>query len=497
MQTYAVTTSAPGEIRSLEGELAWRIAAVAADRAPLDTDVSALLLNRMIDAAGVAVAALDRAPVRNARAQALAHARPGGATVIGMPEHVRVHCEWAAIANAAAVRELDFHDNVFDVEIGHPADMIPAIVAVCQQAGRNGAQLLDGLATAYEIHVSLCKAIALHTHGIDHTGHLAPAIAAGLGTALELDPETIYQAVQQAVHTGYSPGQTRKGHISTWKSYAPGHASLIAINAVDRAMRGEDAPTPVFEGEQGLIAAMLGAETIEISLAEPGEPKRRALETFTKQHSAGYHGQAAIDIALKLRERIPDTGAIESIVYHTKSRTHKAMGSGSNDPRKYDPAASRETLDHSLMYVMAVALQDGEWHHVRSYLPERARRPDTVALWSRIATAASAEWDERYVGLPALERDHGGRAVVTLGDGTVIEEEIAVPAVHPRGSSPMDRPAYVEKFATLAEDIVAPDEQRRFLDAVERLPELGAGALHALNLQALCDPAGETRHGIY
>ena len=39
-----------------------------------------------------------------------------------------------------------------------------------------------------------------------------------------------------------------------------------------------------------------------------------------------------------------------------------------------DPYASRETLDHSIMYIFAVALEDGAWHHVKSYTPQRARK---------------------------------------------------------------------------------------------------------------------------
>jgi len=481
-----------------ERQLAWLLAELAVARPRIDPAVAALVVDRIIDNAAVSLAALERAPVRAARDQALAHRRPGGASVMGMPDAVRCHCEWAAIANAAAVRELDFHDNVFDREMGHPGDMIPAIVAVCQQAGRSGDDLAHGIVTAYEVHIGLCKAVELHAHGFDHTGHLAPAIAAGLATALGLDREVAYQAIQQALHTGYTPGQTRKGHISTWKSYAPAHASLVAINAVDRAMRGQDSPTPAFEGEQGLLAALAGpGATLAIALADPGEPRRLALESFTKQHSCGYHGQAAIDLAFRLRRRIPDTGAIRSIVYHTKRRTHVAMGSGTGDPHKYDPHASRETLDHSLMYVMAVALQDGEWHHVRSYLPERARRADTVALWRKISTAEDPEWNRRYVNRQGLERDHGGRAVVTLESGEVITEELAVPDAHPRGARPMDRPGYVAKLDVLTEGVVTQEEKARFLAAVQQLPGLPAGRLPELNLVAFPPPAQEAGNGIY
>ena len=48
--------------------------------------------------------------------------------------------------------------------------------------------------------------------------------------------------IQQALHTTVSTRQSRKGEISSWKAFAPAHAGKLAVEAVDRAMRGEGAP---------------------------------------------------------------------------------------------------------------------------------------------------------------------------------------------------------------------------------------------------------------
>ena len=53
---------------------------------------------------------------------------------------------------------------------------------------------------------------------------ICPAMVAGLGAMLQLDTDTIYQAIQQAVHVSFSTRQSRKGEISSWKAYAPAHA---------------------------------------------------------------------------------------------------------------------------------------------------------------------------------------------------------------------------------------------------------------------------------
>ena len=76
-----------------------------------------------------------------------------------------------------------------------------------------------------------------------------------------------------------------------------------------------------------------------------------------------------IDLAFRLHRRIEDWDAVREIVSGTSHHTHYVIGTGANDPQKMDPDASRETLDHSIMYIVAVALQYGSWHHVRSYLP--------------------------------------------------------------------------------------------------------------------------------
>lgn len=171
---------------------------------------------------------------------------------------------------------------------------------------------------------------------------------------------------------------------------------------------------------------------------------------------------------------------------HTSHHTHVVIGTGSGDPQKFDPDASRETLDHSLPYIFAVALQDGTWHHDRSYAPEWAHRPDTVELWRKISTVEDPMWTRRYHSTDSAEKAFGARAEVTLKSGEVISDELAVADAHPLGTRPFGREQYRAKFAELADGVVKPVEQQRFLSTVDGLAELPAGALSALNV--LVDP---------
>ena len=488
--THQVRVHRSEENLAREDQLAYAIAEVAADPVAVDPAVVDMIINRVIDNASVAAASLTRGPVTAASAQALDHpvSRGGhGSTVFGEPNDTLTSPEWAAWANGVAVRELDYHDTFLAAEYSHPGDNIPPILAVAQHVGSDGAALVRGLATGYEIQIDLVRAISLHKHKIDHVAHLGPSAAAGIGTLLGLDADTIYQAVSQALHTTTATRQSRKGEISTWKAHAPAFAGKMAVEAVDRAMRGQTSPSPIYEGEDGVIAWMLDgpSASYDVPLPAAGEPKRAILDSYTKEHSAEYQAQAWIDLARKLhREASFDPADVSSIVLHTSHHTHYVIGSGANDPQKYDPAASRETLDHSIPYIFAVALQDGGWHHVDSYLPERAARPDTVELWHKITTAEDAEWTRRYHSEDPDEKAFGGRVEITLHDGTVLTDEIAVADAHPLGARPFARENYIAKFRLLAEPVLAPEEIERFLGLAERLPELTAAEVQQLNIVA-------------
>ncbi len=465
-------------------QLAWKIAEVAADAVPVEAEVTDMIINRVIDNASVAIASINRHPVVTARDQALAHAHPGGAALFGCTPDRRVHAEWAAWANGTAVRELDYHDTFLAAEYSHPGDNIPPILAVAQQTGQSGMALVRGLATAYEIQVNLARAICLHEHKIDHVAHLGPSVAAGIGTLLGLSPEIIYQSVQQALHVTTATRQSRKGEISSWKAFAPAHAGKLAIEAVDRAMRGEGGPSPIYEGEDGVIAWMLGGKTARyrVPLPAPGEAKRAILDTYTKEHSAEYQSQALIDLCFALGRKVDDWDDVRDILIETSHHTHHVIGTGSHDPQKFDPAASRETLDHSIMYIVAVALQDGAWHHVGSYAPERARRPDTVALWQKIRTVENPDWTARYHSVDPAVKAFGGRVIITMKDGSVIADELAVANAHTLGATPWTRDAYIRKFRTLTDGILDAAESARFLDVVQLLPTLRADQLLQLNI---------------
>ncbi len=468
-----------------KNQLAWKIAEIASDNAKLNKHSVEMVINRIIDNASVAIASLNRKPVISSREMALAHPRKNGATIFGINSKKKFDCEWATWTNATAVRELDYHDTFLAADYSHPGDNIPPLLAVAQQLKKNGVDLLRGIITAYEVQVNLVKGICLHKHKVDHVAHLGPSVAAGIGSMLKLNTETIYQAIQQALHITISTRQSRKGEISSWKAFAPAHAGKLAIEAVDRAMRGEGGPSPIYEGEDSVIARILDGKSAnyKVPLPKKNHEKKAILETYTKEYSAEYQAQALIDLAKKLRGRVNNLSNIKKIDIYTSHHTHYVIGTGANDPQKMDPNASRETLDHSIMYIFAVALEDGDWHHEKSYSKSRSNRKSTIKLWRSIKTHEDKKWTKKYHDPNPRNKCFGARVTITLQNGKKITEQLERADAHPYGSRPFKRENYIKKFITLTDKIISNKESRRFLKIVQNLKKLKNGQLHKLNIE--------------
>ena len=466
-------------------QLAWKLAEIASDNAKLNNDAVDMVINRIIDNASVAIASLNRKPVISSRQMALSHQKKKGATIFGINSKKKFDCEWAAWTNGTAVRELDFHDTFLAADYSHPGDNIPPLLAVGQQLKKNGLDLLRGIITAYEVQVNLVKGICLHKHKVDHIAHLGPSVAAGIGSMLKLNTETIYQAIQQALHVTISTRQSRKGEISSWKAFAPAHAGKLAIEAVDRAMRGEGGPSPIYEGEDSVIARILDGKraNYKIPLPKKNHEKKAILETYTKEYSAEYQAQALIDLAKKFKSKIRNLNNIRKIDIYTSHHTHNVIGTGANDPQKMDPNASRETLDHSIMYIFAVALEDGTWHHEKSYTKSRSNKKSTIKLWQSIKTHEDKKWTKRYHNPNPKNKCFGAKVIVTLINGKKIIEQLERADAHPYGARPFKRVNYIQKFKNLTDKIITKRESERFLKIVQNLKKLKSGQLDKLNIE--------------
>ena len=245
------------------------------------------------------------------------------------------------------------------------------------------------------------------------------------------------------------------------------------------------APSPIYEGEDSVIARILDGKkaNYKVPLPKKGESKKAILETYTKEYSAEYQSQALIDLAIKLKEKIPNLNQIKKIDIFTSHHTHYVIGTGANDPQKMDPNASRETLDHSIMYIFAVALEDGDWHHIKSYTKARANRKSTIKIWRSIKTYEDKKWTKKYHDPNPKNKSFGAKVVVTLNNSKKITEKLDRADAHPYGTRPFKRQNYINKFLTLTEGILERKESNRFLKTVQNLRNLKTGQLDKLNIE--------------
>jgi len=159
------------------------------------------------------------------------------------------------------------------------------------------------------------------------------------------------------------------------------------------------------------------------------------------------------------------------------------IGTGANDPQKMDPNASRETLDHSIMYIFAVALEDGDWHHVKSYTKARANKKSTIKIWKSITTYEDKKWTKKYHDPNPMKKSFGAKVVITLNNGKKIIEQLDRADAHPYGARPFKRQNYINKFLTLTDGILDKKESDRFLKTVQNLRNLKSGQLDRLNIE--------------
>ena len=148
-----------------------------------------------------------------------------------------------------------------------------------------------------------------------------------------------------------------------------------------------------------------------------------------------------------------------------------------------DPNASRETLDHSIMYIFAVALEDADWHHVKSYTKKRANRKSTLRIWRSIKTHEDRKWTKKYHDPNPKKKAFGAKIIITMKNGKKIIEELERADAHPYGARPFKRNDYIKKFLSLTDGILNKSESNRFLKIVQNLKKLKSGQLDKLNIE--------------
>jgi 2-methylcitrate dehydratase len=427
---------------------------------------------RIIDSIGCALGAWNEEPCQIARKVASEFSAKNGATIIGT--HHQAPPDWAAFATGCCIRYFDYNDTYLSKEPAHPSDNISAVLAAAESVGASGPDVITATALAYEVQCRLCDAASIRARGWDHPtyGSFSTVLAAAM--LMKLDPEKTRHAVNIAGVAGMGMRQSRVGELSHWKGVAFAHAARHGVYSALLARSGMTGPAPIFEGQMGFekeLGVSLGnvGEKFAVPFAEnPQGPASMILNTSIKYWPAEYHSQSAIEAALFLREQIDDPSQIASVHIESHDASVDIIGS---EAEKWKPE-TRETADHSLPYITAIALIDGDVTD-RQFEPERFTDPAIWRFLENVKVTRNAELSALYAVAVA------NIVHVTLKDGKTLTKRVDYPlgnAKNPVSDGELER-----KFLRLVEPALGRDQCAKILDHVWSLDQK-KGVHHLMKL---------------
>jgi len=419
---------------------------------------------RLIDALGCALGALTGQPIKMLRAQLEDFGGNPLATLIGGGKTAP---DRAAFYNSALVRYLDYNDSyIASKETCHPSDNLGAVLAASEYAHCSGKDFLTALALAYQVQCRLSDVAPVRAKGFDHTTQGAYAVAAGVARALGLDQERTAHALAISGTAHNALRVTRTGRLSHWKGLAYPNTAFGATHAAFLALRGVTGPLEVFEGNKGLMDAISGPFALDWS-KENLEAVRR---TSVKQYNAEFHAQSTLEGVLELRTaRQLRPAEIADVSIEIFDVAYHIIGGGEEGDKR--SIRTKEEADHSLPYMVAVALLDGAVSPAQ-YAPERIVREDVQHLLRKVTIRPDAELSRRFPAeLPC-------RIQVTLKDGqTLVAEKQDYAGFYTR---PLSWEQAVAKFERLAAAAVGADRRAALIETVAHLETMHVDQLTAI-----------------
>src|ERR1035437_2634737 len=375
----------------------------------LSSDTRQKLKIRILDSLGCSLGALHAEPVRMIGGYINELGSGGSCTLIGGG---CADVDRAALYNSALIRYLDFNDSYLARgETCHPSDNLGAILAAGEWIGTTGRDLMIALAVAYQVQCRLSDVAPVRARGFDHTVQGAYGVAAGVSKILGLNPSQTANAVAISGTAFNALRVTRTGKLSHWKGLAYPNLAACCICATLLAKHGITGPLEVIEGEKGLMDAITGC----IQVSWSGEDLGCVGRTTVKKYNAEIHSQTAIEAVLTLLRRYQfSSNDIERLDVEIFDVAYNIIGGGEEGDKRV--VTTKEQADHSLPYVLAVAILDGQVMP-EQYAPERIQRADVQTLLRKVSVQPRELFSERFHGeMPC-------RVKITLKDGRVLEQE--------------------------------------------------------------------------
>jgi 2-methylcitrate dehydratase len=275
----------------------------------------------------------------------------------------------------------------------HPCDTFAATLAAAELCGLNGQDFLTCLAVGYQVFCHLIEQAPVQEAGFDHTVQLAYGVAASVSKALGLTAEQTAHALAIAGASAQGLVVTRAEYLSNWKGLQSADVAMSAFAGVELAQAGITGPLQVLDGKEGFPKAFHK----QVKVDWGSQKLDLILRCSLKSHNAEVHTQPVLETVLALRSahslvtRIADIERVEVEVF---KQAYDITGSGEEAGNKYD-VRTKEQADHSLPYLVAVALLDGEVTP-RQFVSERILRSDVQDLLHRVRTLRDDEFTKRY-----------------------------------------------------------------------------------------------------
>ena len=432
------------------------------------------LKTRVLDSLGCAFGALGSPVATALRAQIDELGGREQCTVVGGG---RTAPDRAALYNSALIRYLDFNDSYLAKgETCHPSDNVGAVLAACEFGNRSGRDFLTALGIAYQVQCRLCDVAPVRGKGFDHTTQGAYAIASATSWGLGLDERRTANAIAICGTAFNALRVTRTGALSNWKGLAYANTAFGCIHATFLAMHGITGPLEVMEGKKGFMESIAGPFEIDWSR----EDLERVTRTVLKRYNAEIHSQSSIEGAIELKRQYGLSGReVAQVMLEIFDVAYNIIGGGEEGDKRI--VRNKEEADHSLPYLIAVALLDGEVMPGQFAL-ERIRRDDVQKLLSAIHIVPSDEMSRRFPDeLPC-------RLTVKLTDGRTLSVEKR--DYEGFTSRPMSWETVVQKFNGLSESHTTRSLRKRIIDTVENLEKNDVRQLTELLRQVTPAPIG-------
>src|SRR6202050_1405480 len=384
--------------------------AARASFADLSAESRRQLPIHILDSLACSIAALGAGPVDACREQVSDFGGAGPCTLIGGGLSNPVY---AAFWNTALVRYVDFIDHFLARgETCHTADNFGVALTIVDYMRGSGRDLMLAVALGYTVQSRLVDHANFMSSGFDHTSQLAFSLNAAAGRLLGLSEQQIANAIAMAAVSDASFAVVRAKPLSQWKGLASAQSALGAMNTLFLARRGVQGPLQVVEGPLGIDHLL----RMKINIDWDKQGYEGAVERTFKKNTSMFNTQSAVHCMVELAgQNKIDPDKVVSIEADVFQLAYDFAGGGLYGVDKV--IRIKEQADHSLPYLLAVALLDGNVMPAQ-FNPERIIKPDVQNLLKKVSVRPNQEFTEVYPKkMPA-------KIIVRLQDGKVIEHEV-------------------------------------------------------------------------